>query len=189
MIDWDKFKDGWATGSMKCRKCDKVFSQVRFRYSCHDKVEGEWPMCCGEHTGFMPDWEPESMSGPISITTISGDSEPVECHEYQLVLKIPMRFYEEDLDPRTAQALQNVLRDWRDGRHPFYAEMVTEGLWKCLTSALQRCIVEDCQKEFGREMVQVSEGHQASRWNLEAQKRKPNLPYMSEEIEVEIVRN
>jgi hypothetical protein len=55
----DKFKDGWASGSMECRKCGSIFRSVRFRYSCHDKVEGVWPRCCGELTKFGADWEPE----------------------------------------------------------------------------------------------------------------------------------
>lgn len=59
MSDFEKFKDGWATGSMKCRKCGKVFLNVRFKYSCHDKVEGDWPECCGESAKFEKDWVEE----------------------------------------------------------------------------------------------------------------------------------
>lgn len=120
----------------------------------------------------------------ISKTTIT--NEPVERHEYELTLKIPLMFYDGDLDPRTAQYLQNVLRDWQDGRYPFYVEMIHEGFWKCLTKALTDCIIEDCQTKFGREMVQMSPTHQASKWSLEAAKRKPNMPHMKEEIEVDI---
>jgi hypothetical protein len=57
--DFDKFKHGWANGSMKCRKCGKVFLNVRFKYSCHDKVEGDWPECCGELAKFEADWKEE----------------------------------------------------------------------------------------------------------------------------------
>lgn len=127
-----------------------------------------------------------SMNGPISVTTISGNDEPPKIKEYEIVLRIPVSFYEGDFHPRTRDYLWNILRDWRDGRYPFYVEMLKEGLWKCLTRAISDCIVEDCQKEFGREMVKVSEGHHSARWNLEAQKRKPQLPHMHEEIEVEI---
>tara|TARA_R110000824_G_scaffold172434_1_gene350311 strand:- start:36362 stop:37126 length:765 start_codon:yes stop_codon:yes gene_type:complete len=55
------FKNGWASGSMKCRKCHKMFSDVRFRYSCYDKVEGGWPKCCGELTAFCYDWTSEDQ--------------------------------------------------------------------------------------------------------------------------------
>ena len=55
----DKFKNGWATGTMECQKCGTIFRNVRFLYSCHDKVEGNWPNCCGELTKFGADWEPE----------------------------------------------------------------------------------------------------------------------------------
>lgn len=59
-IDWDKFRDGWASGSMTCNRCGKVFEGVRFRYCDHDKVEGEWPKCCGEFAKFNKDWKPVS---------------------------------------------------------------------------------------------------------------------------------
>lgn len=59
-VDWDKFRDGWASGSMVCERCGKVFKGVRFRYSCHDKVEGDWPKCCDRLTKFRNDWSPES---------------------------------------------------------------------------------------------------------------------------------
>jgi hypothetical protein len=59
-VDWDQFKNGWATGSMTCRKCGKIFEGVRFRYSCHDKVEGEWPECCGDSAKFNNDWHPDN---------------------------------------------------------------------------------------------------------------------------------
>lgn len=55
----DKFKHGWATGSMKCGKCGKVFEGVRFLYSCHDKVGGDWPKCCERLTAFCTDWKEE----------------------------------------------------------------------------------------------------------------------------------
>ena len=57
--NWDEFKEGWACGTMKCDKCGKIFNDVRFRYSCHDKVEGEWPKCCNDLTKFCNDWKPE----------------------------------------------------------------------------------------------------------------------------------
>jgi len=59
----DDFRDGWASGSMKCKKCGTLFTQVRFRYSCHDKVEGDWPKCCGQLAGFQDDWKPEAAGG------------------------------------------------------------------------------------------------------------------------------
>lgn len=55
----EKFKNGWATGSMVCGKCERVFEGVRFCYSCHDKVEGEWPRCCGELANWGDDWREE----------------------------------------------------------------------------------------------------------------------------------
>ena len=58
-VDWDRFTDGWASGSMRCHKCGRIFPNVRFLYSCSDKVEGEWPECCGELTKFLPDWKPD----------------------------------------------------------------------------------------------------------------------------------
>ena len=58
-VDWSNFRDGWASGSMICERCSKVFNSVRFLYSCHDKVKGDWPECCGRLAGFMNDWEPE----------------------------------------------------------------------------------------------------------------------------------
>lgn len=58
-VDWDKFSDGWASGSMVCERCGKVFDGVRFRYSCNDKVEGDWTKCCNRFTKFGNDWKPE----------------------------------------------------------------------------------------------------------------------------------
>ena len=66
--DPNEFKNGWASGSMKCRKCRNIFSDVRFRYYCHDKVEGDWPKCCGELTAFCYDWtsdDPEGGFNPV----------------------------------------------------------------------------------------------------------------------------
>jgi hypothetical protein len=57
--DWDAFKDGWASGSMECPTCGRIFRDVRFRFSCHDKVEGDWPMCCGVVARYCYDWKPE----------------------------------------------------------------------------------------------------------------------------------
>ena len=51
---------------MQCRKCKKIFPNVRFLYSCSDKVEGEWPECCGELTKFLPDWKPDIPSEDLS---------------------------------------------------------------------------------------------------------------------------
>ena len=56
----DPFKHGWATGSMYCKKCGKEQHGVRFRYSCHDKVEGTWPRCCGMLMAFCDNWTSQS---------------------------------------------------------------------------------------------------------------------------------
>jgi hypothetical protein len=57
-LDWCKFSDGWASGSMICADCGKVFKNIKFRYSRHDKVEGDWPKCCNRLAKFGNDWKP-----------------------------------------------------------------------------------------------------------------------------------
>lgn len=77
-VDWDRFSDGWATGSMRCLKCGNIFTDVRVRYSDHDKVEGEWPRCCNELTGFLPDWRPEVELKPeeMKVDSSTNEEEP-----------------------------------------------------------------------------------------------------------------
>ena len=62
----DPFKDGWAQGTMRCKKCGAMFGGVRFRYSCHDKVEGNWPRCCGQPTTFCDDWKPDPPDSELA---------------------------------------------------------------------------------------------------------------------------
>jgi hypothetical protein len=61
-VNWNEFTHGWAEGSMKCKACGELFCGVRFRYSCSDKVAGDWPKCCGELTVFCDDWKPFGAS-------------------------------------------------------------------------------------------------------------------------------
>jgi len=79
-MNYEKFKHGWATGSMRCRKCQRIFAGVRFRYSCHDKVDGVWPFCCGENTTFCNDWieEPKPNENHNSRKSARNQSKPEE---------------------------------------------------------------------------------------------------------------
>jgi hypothetical protein len=122
----------------------------------------------------------------ISTTTITGDTPMPEMHDGTLVLKIPITSYDGPIDPELASALQNVLRDWRDGRYPFEVEQIRVGLWTCLKRAAYELIQVAMQEKYGRAMVPNKSGNTA-RWYLEAQKIKPNIPDMREDITVEIL--
>lgn len=133
--------------------------------------------------------------GPISRHTIKGGNyEPVlEDHTLTLTFKL-QSYIADELDcDELARMLYERLRDWRDGRHPFNAEMVSVGLGHCLNDAFYNLIEEECHKKFGNEMVpstnskgEVNGG--TAKWHLEAQKRyaKARKPWLNEEPEVEI---
>lgn len=129
------------------------------------------------------------MSGPISSQTISADDPVPEVFEYDLTLSFKLTSQEELDYPELESMLRHVLRDWRDGRHPFNAEMLQEGLSRCLKNAMYHHIERQCQQEFGREMV-VSHGGRGktAKWHIEAQKRyaKCQHPWLQDEPEVTI---
>lgn len=121
----------------------------------------------------------------ISTTTITGGTSVPETHNGTLVLKIPLTSYDGPIDPKLASALQNVLRAWQDGRYPFEVEQIKVGLFRCLKRAAYDLITIAMQKKHGREMV-TDGNSKTGRWYLEAQKVKPNVPDVGEEIKVEI---
>jgi hypothetical protein len=86
--DWDAFKDGWASGSMECPTCGRIFRDVRFRFCCHDKVEGDWPMCCGVVARYCYDWKPEKKPNMDQQQLDDQASEPKPDRDRSVVVKL-----------------------------------------------------------------------------------------------------
>lgn len=109
------------------------------------------------------------MSGPISIVTIDDSPRP-ECRDYTLTLTFKAQTWGGAVDPDLATQIGNVLRDWRDGRYSFDAEMIQRGL----KNVVEQAIFQTCQKradeKYGNEMVQVSPTCRTSRAHMEAEK-------------------
>jgi hypothetical protein len=128
--------------------------------------------------------------GPISVHTISDDVP--ERKDYDVTLTFKLSTFGDSLDcPALTRMLHEVLRDWRDGRYPFMAEMVQHGLSECLKRALYEVVAEEAKKEFGHEMVPHSNGRgHTARWALEADSRFADMekPWLNSEPEVRIVR-
>jgi len=129
------------------------------------------------------------MSGPISSQTITATDTVPEVFEYDLTISFKLNSLEELDYPELESMLRHVLRDWREGRYPFNAEMIQVGLDQSLKHAAYLQIERQCQQEFGREMV-VSHGGRGktAKWYLEAQKRFANCqrPWVNSEPEVKI---
>jgi len=130
--------------------------------------------------------------GPISVTTITGgDNSGPRIEKNELVLRFPLHSWGplEDGDI-TATMLQHVLREWNDGRYPFEAEMIANGLSTCLKRAQYEVEAQKAQEEFGHEMVVSKDGRsETARWYIEALKRHEaarDRPYIMSEPEVEI---
>jgi len=133
------------------------------------------------------------MSGPISVHRITSDSSIPRIEKNELVLRFPLQSWGPLEDGEiTATMLQHVLRDWRDGRYPFEAEMITSGLSRCLKRAQYEVEAQRAQEEFGNEMIVSEDGKsQTAKWHIEAGKRheasRRYSPYIMSEPRVEIV--
>jgi len=123
----------------------------------------------------------------ISRTTIDADTPLPTCHDATLVLEIPITSYDGPIEPELARYLELALHDWCDGRYPFHVEMLKAGLHDCIKSAAGEIVCGRMQAKYGREMVASDDGRgETARWHLEAQKEKPVIPYMREDIKVRI---
>jgi hypothetical protein len=126
--------------------------------------------------------------------TISADTPIPERFDYELTLTFKVTQYGSKVDPDLAVALNRIFRDWRDGRHPFNVEMVSEGLCASIKNALYQCCQKRAMEKYGREMVQLSDTHQKSRWSIEAEKEFDKLwkagdyPYFCDAPEIKIER-
>lgn len=132
-----------------------------------------------------------SNIGPTAVYQISGDF-PRERKEYELTLKFKVNTFDDPLDcPAIEKMLNHVLDDWREGRHPFEAEMISDGLTRCFKRAMFMAVEEQAQQEFGNEMVPHSDGKgHTARWHLEAVERSKKMPstYFSDSPKAELVR-
>lgn len=110
------------------------------------------------------------MAGPISKTTITGGTPPTNDHKYELTLKFKLCTYDEELDAQAlGDMLDNVLRDYQDGRHPFEVEMIISGLDRCLKRARYECVCDQMQEKYGNELVtSADQRSNLARWHLEA---------------------
>jgi|GEM_PF-2992559 len=111
----------------------------------------------------------------VSKRTIKADDPVPTPHHYELTLTFEMTQYGSPVDPDLATALNRILHDWRDGRHPFEAEMVEEGLRMCIKNALYQCCQKRAMEKYGNEMVHLTETWQKSRWSIEAEKEFDEL--------------
>jgi len=108
----------------------------------------------------------------ISKHTIKADDTPPTPHNYELTLTFKVNQYGNKVDPDLAIALNRIFHDWSDGRHPFNVEMVSEGLRLSIKNALYQCCQKRAQgRDDAREMIQMGEGYQRSRWSIEAEKK------------------
>ena len=96
-------------------------------------------------------------------------------HDYELTLTFRVTQYGSPVDPDLAVALNRIFHDRDEGRHPFNVGMVSEGLRLSIKNALYQCCQKRAQEKYGREMVQVCEGYQRSRWSIEAEKEFDEL--------------
>jgi hypothetical protein len=133
-----------------------------------------------------------SSIGPTAVYQISSDF-PRERKEYELTLKFKVNTFDDPLDcPAIEKMLNHVLNDWREGRHPFEAEMISDGLTRCLKRAMFMAIEEQTQQEFGNEMVPHSDGKgRTARWHLEAGERSKKMQstYFSDSPKAELMRH
>lgn len=125
----------------------------------------------------------------IQRHTISADDPIPEVFEYDLTISFKLNSLEELDYPELESMLHHVLRDWREGRYPFNAEMIQVGLDQCLKHAAYLQIERKCQQEFGREIVVSDDGRsETAKWHIEAQKQfaKCQRPWLDNEPEVKI---
>jgi len=93
----------------------------------------------------------------------------VDLQTYKLTLTTDL-YSDGPIDPEVALALNRILHDYCDGRLSFNVEMMIEGLLSCLREAAYLAVKKQMVEKYGNEMVEVAEGHQASRWSIEAKK-------------------
>jgi hypothetical protein len=128
--------------------------------------------------------------GPISVTSITANTVVPPVERNTLVLKFPL-YSEGSLGCEAlARMLKDVIRDWNDGRYSFNAEMLGNGLSRCLKRALYEVEAQKASEEFGPEVVESEGGSgYVSRWSLEADKRYAEMrkPWIMVEPEVEIL--
>jgi hypothetical protein len=129
---------------------------------------------------------------PISVTRITADTPPVRVYkDYTLTLEIPLMVKGGLEDAEMFEKhLRYVFQDYRDGRKPFWVEMLEDGLFRCLKAAFRTVLETFMQRKYGHEMVPSASGNGATaKWCIEADKamRTANMPYMSgAEIEVKV---
>lgn len=125
---------------------------------------------------------------PIATYKITGGTSS-DIEDYTLTLKFRLRNQGKLDCAELAEALQNVMRDWDEGRYPFDAEMVSAGLERCLKHAVSSIVTRKAQAEFGHEMVRHAGGSgSTAKWYLEARKRSVarKQPWIISEPVVEI---
>ena len=116
------------------------------------------------------------MGFVINKQAITADDTPPVAHDYDLTLTFKVTQYGSPVDPDLAVALNRIFHDWEEGRHPFNVEMMTEGLHLCIKNALYQCCQKRAQgRDDAREMIQMGEGYQRSRWSIEAEKEFDTL--------------
>jgi hypothetical protein len=111
----------------------------------------------------------------ISKHIIKADDTPPAAHDYELTLTFKVTQYGSPVDPDLAVALNRIFHNWEGGRQPFNVEMVNEGLRIGIKNATHQCCQKRAQEKYGREMVQVDESYQRSRWSIEAEKEFDEL--------------
>ncbi len=130
----------------------------------------------------------------ISKHTIKADDTPNTLHNYELTLTFKVTQYGSKVDPDLAVALNRIFHDWDEGRHPFNMEMVIAGLRQSIKNALYQCCQKRAQEKYGREMVQMGDGYQRSRWWIESDKEFDELwkagayPHFTDQPDIKIER-
>lgn len=122
-------------------------------------------------------------------------------NDYELTLKFKISSEEEIDKNELAKMLGYMLEYWHDGRHRFHAEMIHEGLARCLEYAVYEAICAEMQEKYGHEVVPHSmtiittnqnvtsndRGH-TSKWHIEAEKafKKRQKASLFSDVKVEI---
>lgn len=110
-------------------------------------------------------------------------------NDYELTLKFKISSEEEIDKNELAKMLGYMLEYWHDGRHRFHAEMIHEGLARCLEYAVYEAICAEMQEKYGHEVVPHSNdrGH-TSKWHIEAEKafKKRQKASLFSDVKVEI---
>lgn len=96
-------------------------------------------------------------------------STPVK-RDYEVTLTFRAHTFGDPVDPDLATQIRNVMSNYSDGRHPFFVEMVQNGLKDVIEQAAYQCCQKRAYEKYGNEMVEVGPYFHTSRASLAARK-------------------